>query len=211
MPHAQTPLPQTRFGFLRSRRFLACVAVLILCGVWLFCGGAANLAVSGARSALARRDVDAAREWFEFADWLHGSEAEVAFLKARASRRQGDIGDARNWLGVALALGTDRRAVQREMILASAQAGRMRDAELWLNELLLHPGDDGQDIFEAFVTGFYVNNEFGKADTLTTSWIADFPDNSYPWIFRAKIKHTNESASSRGKGLSGGIEARSRC
>ena len=187
MPNTQTPASKTRFRFLRSRRFFVCAAIFSITGIWLFCGGAAGLAVSQARAALTQRDVDTAQDWLEIADWFHGRKAEIAFLKSRACRRTGDLEEARKWLDVALALGTDRGTVQRERILMSAQVGRMRDAEPWLSELLFNPGDDGREICEAFVTGYFLNEESQKADDLFATWIADFPEDSYPWIFKGKI------------------------
>jgi len=187
MSKTENQISKTRSGFLRSRRFLGCAAALILCGAWLFCGGAASFAVSKAKSATARRDMNAAQKWLDFADRFYGEKAEIAFQKARASRLQGDIGQAKKWLGIAHKLGTDRRVVWREWILIYAQVGQMHDVESRLDELLDNPGDDSRDIFEAFVTGFVLNSEFRKAHDLATLWITDCPDDARAWNARAQI------------------------
>ncbi|MDA1230807.1 MAG: tetratricopeptide repeat protein [Planctomycetota bacterium] len=165
---------------------------LIICGVWLFCGGVARFAVSKAKSALALRELDVAQEWLNFADRFNGDQAEIAFQKARASRIQGDIGKAKKWLGIAHKLGTDRRTLWREWILVFAQVGQMHDVESRLDELLHNPGDDSRDIFEAFVNGFVLNSEFDKAHALATLWITDFPDDAHPWLARALIRQQTQ-------------------
>jgi len=187
MPKAKSPVPKTRFS-LRSRRVFVYAALLIGFGIYLYCGGASNYAASRTRAALARRDLDSAQEWLDFADWLGDRQAEIAFLKARIHRKRGELEETRRWLAAAQKLGWDKEAVRREEIILFAQVGQMRQAEPWLSELILSPGDDGQEICEAFVNGFYLNQDLRKADALITSWIGDFPEDPQPWVFRAKMK-----------------------
>ncbi|MDA1230806.1 MAG: tetratricopeptide repeat protein, partial [Planctomycetota bacterium] len=171
----------------RARRFCAYIVVAAACLSWLYFGGASQFVASRARSALARHDIESAREWLQFADRLNDRQPEIAFLKARAARKDADFEGALKHLNLAQELGWDNELLRREEILLFAQAGLMRQSEPLLKELLLRPGDDGSEICEAFVSGFLLDNNHQKAMMVINAWIGDFPEAAQPWIFKGEI------------------------
>jgi tetratricopeptide (TPR) repeat protein len=189
MPKQRSKSADDQLSGSRPKRYLVYATVVIAAVVWLwFGGGAAGFALMQARSALGGRDLDASLEWIEIVDWLDARNAEAALLKARISRRKGELGQAREWLQKALDRGCPQKDVRREQTLAFAQAGQMREAEPQLRALLLDPGDDAQEICEAFASGYYLNHELKKAAALIDSWAADFPEDPQPWLFRGRIQ-----------------------
>jgi tetratricopeptide (TPR) repeat protein len=193
MPKQKSESTDEQLPGSRSKRYLVYTTVVVAVATWLwFGGGAAGFALMQARSALSSRDLDASLEWIEIVDWLDIRNAEAALLKARISRRKGELGDARDWLQKALDRGCPQKDVRREQTLAFAQAGQMREAEPQLRALLLDPGDDAQEICEAFASGYYLNHELKKAAALIDSWAADFPEDPQPWLFRGRIQKSQQ-------------------
>lgn len=142
--------------------------------------------VNEASEALADRREHAALAHLESASETDPESAEVQFLLARAYRRLGRMDDARAHLRAARSLGTDLDRVRREQWLAMAQAGQLREAEPHLAEMLEDPGDDGREICEAFVNGYFINFRFGAALRLLDAWEGDFPADWRPHEFRGE-------------------------
>jgi len=65
-----------------------------------------------------------------------------------------------------------------------AQSGQMREAEPHLRQLLLDPGEDGQEICESYVIGYLRNRQLWKAMPLIDVWQAEFPGDPQPHALR---------------------------
>lgn len=100
----------------------------------------------------------------------------------------GRMEQARKQLAKAIACRYPNHDVEREEWLALAQSGQMRDAQPHLAELLINPGEDGAEICEAFVNGYFLTNQFNKALELLSTWEAAFPQDSQPHFFRGKYE-----------------------
>ncbi len=138
------------------------------------------------RQAVERRDADAAVLWLVPVLTLAPDNPEAHFWLARAYRRQGEMTRVRTHLERAGSLGFSRERLQREEWLAMAQSGQMRESAPHLSELLIDPGDDGPDICEAYVNGFFLSCRFHDGLELLDVWRAEFPKDAQPCLFRAK-------------------------
>jgi len=132
------------------------------------------------KSLVARKTEDAI-------DWLKSiperrTVGKREFLLARAYRRLGQQDFARQHLQTAFDLGFPVEQLEREQWLAMAQSGQMREAESYLRRLLQDPGDDGAEICESFVKGYFRKHEFSKAIPLLEAWKADFPNDPLPYV-----------------------------
>jgi lipopolysaccharide biosynthesis regulator YciM len=173
----------------RRRRWLLAglvLGTLALCG-WGWAGGARQLLGHLAARALARRELDAAARWLAWAHRIAPADARAELLRARLARRRQDYQGVRDHLLRAAQLGSPRDLLEREQSLASAQAGQLRDAELQLPRLLIDPRDDGAEICEAYVTGYLLTYQTGKAHRLLDAWENDFPADPLPSVVRARL------------------------
>jgi tetratricopeptide (TPR) repeat protein len=112
---------------------------------------------------------------------------------ARAYRRQGRLDEVRQCLHTAKRLGFSTDRIEREELLAMAQVGQLKEAEPHLIELLLNPGDDGPDICEAYVNGFFATNRFPQALKILEVWQKDFPNDPQPYLFHAILNKMSMS------------------
>ncbi len=142
---------------------------------------------SRARQALASRDNSRAAAALRQSLALAPDRAEGLFLLARLCRREGRPDRALALLGRAKALGGDPDRAERETLLVLAQAGRLRQAEPKLSALLIDPRDDGPDICEAYVQGYFTNLRLREAVTLIDAWEKDFPGDPQPHFRRGYV------------------------
>ncbi len=164
------------------RRWL--VAVLLLGGLtWFYDYLWARLLVPRAVAALRSREPERALVWLDRVDWLASRDAEAAFQRARTYRNLGRMAEVRTWLERAYELGIPQTRIEREQWLAFAQTGQMKEAEPHLHELLLDPGEDGAEICNAFVNGYYRVLRIDSAQPILEAWITDFPDDPRPHQF----------------------------
>lgn len=138
-----------------------------------------------ARRALKARDADQALNAAREAARLAPNSGEVYFILARAFRRQGQLDSVRESLKRAASRGVTRDRIRREEWLAMAQAGQMQEARPHLSELLINPGDDGPEICEAFVNGFFLTYQLAEAFQILDVWEKDYPTDAQPHVFRA--------------------------
>lgn len=138
------------------------------------------------RTHLVQRQSDEALAAFQQACALDPRRAETHFWLARAYRRLGRFDEVRMQIEDAWKLGHPVRTLKREQWLALAQAGQMADAEVHLGELLSDPGDDGQDICEAYSNGYFIANRILPAMKILEAWERDFPNDSQPHVFRGR-------------------------
>ena len=124
---------------------------------------------------------------------LNPHSPETQFLLARAYRRLGRMNEVRHHLLRARALGWPRDLVQREEWLAMAQSGQIASAEPYLGELLRNQRDDGAEICEAFVEGYFASYRFTKGLLLVDAWETDFPNDPRPHLYRGLAFENSKS------------------
>jgi Tfp pilus assembly protein PilF len=98
----------------------------------------------------------------------------------------------RSHLETAWKLGYPTASIRREEWLMMAQNGQLRAAEPHLTELLVNPGDDGTEICEAYVEGFFLAYRISEALGLLEVWQADFPTDPQPHFMRG-LFHAHNS------------------
>ena len=157
-----------------------------------------------AERALRERKAEIALAWLKsIAD--RQSDGQTEFLMARAYRRLGDLDQVREHIQLAYDHGFSVERLQREQWLAMAQSGQMRDAEPHLRRLLQDPGDDGPEICESFVSGYFRNRQIQKAMPIIDAWQADYPDDPLPYSIRAgrfrELEHWSEAIAAYRKTL----------
>ncbi len=140
-----------------------------------------------ARMLLARRHDAAALEPLRAA--LRGDleNPKTLLLLARAHRRLGNLPRVSLLLNRAETLGGDARRIERERLLTLAQSGRLSEAEPFLPDLLLNPDEDGPDICQAFVQGYFANLRSGDAVRLLDVWQQSYPNDSQVYFMRAYL------------------------
>ncbi len=137
-----------------------------------------------ARRALRDRDADKALNAAREAARLTPNDGEVHFTMARVFRRQGQLDKVHESLERAAKLGVTRNRIRREEWLAMAQAGQMKEARPHLSELLINPGDDGPEICEAYVNGYFLTYQLADAFQILDVWEKDYPSDAQPQVFR---------------------------
>lgn len=140
------------------------------------------------RRDLSARDYTAARRDLDRLDTWFGHDGESSFLRARLGRKLGDWDAVRQLLLRARDQKYPVELLEREQWLALAQSGQLRAAEPHLSRLLTDPRDDGAEICEAYVNGYFVNYRLSDAVKLLDAWIADFPKDPEPRLIRGKIR-----------------------
>ncbi len=136
-----------------------------------------------AERALVERNSEWALGWLEsIPEWNRNGHTHLLF--AKAYRRQGKFDLVRKNLQTAWDRGVPVEQLEREQWLAMATSGQTREAELHLRQLMLDPRDDGQDICESFVAGYFLNHQFSKAAPLLDVWEAEFPEDPRPHELR---------------------------
>ncbi len=175
----------------RVRVVLGVVAASLAIG-WPLRLATATLLKERARSALAAREPDRAVLWLNRAEGWFGADGETSFLRARADRQKGDWNALLMHLKQASALGCAPIRIEREQWLAQAQSGQLRDVETRLPRLLADPREDGAEICEAYVNGYFLNHRLTEAGRLLDAWIADFPHDPEPLYIRGKIRSESQ-------------------
>ena len=141
-----------------------------------------------ARRSIEQTDYANALRWLDRANWTRRADVEVEMLRARVYRKQGRM----DLLGKAIArahqLGAPTGRLNREQWLALAQSGQMAEAEPHYSELLLNPGEDGEEICRAFALGYTRIQRFGPAIRLLEAWMADWPDRAEPYLLRGRLR-----------------------
>lgn len=153
---------------------------------------AAYRQIQVAKKALRERDAGLAQASAQKAIELTPKNAEAHLLLARAFRRQGHLKEVRQHLTTAHRLGLSTKRLQREEFLAKAQSGQMNEAGPHLSQLLLDAGDDGPEICEAYVNGYFLLNFYAEAIPLLTAWHRDYPNDPQPHVFRGILANTKQ-------------------
>ncbi|HVW01997.1 MAG TPA: tetratricopeptide repeat protein [Planctomycetaceae bacterium] len=171
------------------RRFRRRIVAFVAVGAVLLAVFAVGpLAKLLARRELAIRRPQAALWWLELGSRFRSNDPEIEFLQARAARKEARWDLVQQHLRRAYDLGYDRGKIEREQWFASAQSGNLRTSLPHLPQLLTDPQGDGQEICEAFVSGYFLNHRLSEAVELIDAWIADYPRDPLPWQIRGKIR-----------------------
>ncbi len=190
--------PAMRLRLPQGRKLYRLLALLVLLGGLAFWGTPLLLVqyrLGKGRSALEARDAESALGYLSQAESLSPDHAETQFLLSRTYRRLGRLDLVRKHLKRAWDLGYDVEKLKREQWLALAQAGQMSQAEPHLKQLLGTPGEDGAEICEAYVNGYFRVFRFAQAFGLLDAWQADYPEDEQPHVFRGEFaKHRGNDA-----------------
>ena len=146
-----------------------------------------ELSLHRARRALRVRDNERALDELRSALRLALDRSETHLLLARAHRRLGNLERVPALLRRARKLGADPERAQRETWLLLAQSGRLVEAEPHLADLLMDPRDDGADICQAYVQGYFTNLRVSQATELLDAWEKEYPDDARPHFMRAYL------------------------
>lgn len=136
--------------------------------------------------------------------------AETHFLLARAHRRLGNLDKTPGLLRRAEKLGGARDRAERETWLLLAQSGLLREAEPHLDDLLMDPRDDGADICQAYVLGYFAQVRVTDAARLLDTWEKAYPEDPRPHFMRGYLLYglgmrpEAEAAYRKGLGLAPG-------
>lgn len=179
----------------RIARWFILIAIVISIGyaVWNQASLRLSWELSGARDALANRDPERALSYLHAAHQIAPQNGEVDYLSAKAWRRLGQLNKAGEALKSAFKMGFDPNLLRREQWLAAAQAGQMSVAEPHLSELLMDSRDEGADICEAFVNGYFRINNPQRALPILDAWKKEFPKDERPWICLASFQETSDN------------------
>lgn len=144
-----------------------------------------------AERALREEDAEAALGWLDsIPEWNRVGKTHLIYAKAH--RKQGKFDLVRTHLKAAWELGVPVELLEREQWLTQARAGLMDAAEPHLRQLLLDPGEDGQEICECYVTGYLLNYQFSSAAPLLAAWEAEFPLDPRPHELKAAWMQDSE-------------------
>lgn len=179
-------LPSRLKQLCRSKR-LAAVALFAGFVAWGWFDGLARIVNWQARGALSAYQPVRARDVLLRAErWTHNN-AESQFLLARASRRLGQFDDTRTHLQRAWDLGFPVERLEREQWLAYAASGQLQEAEPHFSELFTDPRGDGDEICDAFATGFLMAYRLQETNRVLDVWEADYPGDPRPHFLRGRM------------------------
>jgi len=139
------------------------------------------------RQAYVQRDFAKSLKWLDAVRLIASDDSSTALMRARIYRKQGKMVELAAALKEAHRIDAPVNLLDREQWLALAQSGQMSQAEQHLSKLLQEPGEDLEEICDAYVTGYMRNLNFGAAHTLLESWIKDFPESAWPHLLRGRI------------------------
>ena len=135
----------------------------------------------------------------------HGPKPDITLQLIRAHRRLGNLPIASLLVQAAARQGADKAAVELEQKLLSVQSGQIRGFDKEFSALLVEAGDNGPDIFEAYVLGLFANLRTDEAFGLLNGWTKSSPTDPMPrfleaYLFKG-IGRIPEAVNSYRKGL----------
>jgi Tfp pilus assembly protein PilF len=186
--------PQRRTGrWMGMLRFALLAAIVILIAVF-WDSMLVLYRQSRARMMLGERHDRAALQPLRSALRRDLTNPETLLLLARAHRRLGDLPKVKLLLDHAETCGGEESRIERERWLVLAQSGRTREVESHLPEMLMDPGEDGPDICQAFVQGYFSNLRSGDAVQLLDVWEESFPEDPQVYFMRAYLMQSVDDA-----------------
>lgn len=181
------PKPQDRHSGVRMRRvwlgLFLCVASL---AIW-FSGGPVTLLHSRVSAHLTNRDYEDAQSMLAWIRTLGLANAETSFWDARLNRKLLQVSMVPELLQSAGRGGFSPERVRREFLLLQAQTGQISDVMGDLKQMMVEPGEDGQEICEAYVNGALIAGVTDLALAILPVWKADFPKDPQAHYAHARL------------------------
>jgi tetratricopeptide (TPR) repeat protein len=140
-----------------------------------------------ARSRLNDRDSEDAVEILQSALQLAPENPEVHFLLARSYRRLGQFSKVIEHLDEAEGWGWPSELIRLEQLMGAAQAGQLQASAPALYRFLGKGGDygdEGPEVCEALVNGYFLSYQFGLAQPLLDEWQEAYPGDAQCYLFR---------------------------
>ncbi len=109
-----------------------------------------------------------------------GNDPETLLQTVRAHRRLGDSRKALLLIEAARSAGAAKNRVELEQKLLAVQAGQIRGFDKEFPDLLAASGDDGPDIFQAYILGLSSNLRTDEAFSLLSGWQNSSPGDPLP-------------------------------
>ncbi|MCB9925943.1 MAG: tetratricopeptide repeat protein [Planctomycetaceae bacterium] len=125
-------------------------------------------------------------------DESYGSTSESLFLRARALRHSGAYDQVDVALNKAEHLGCDENRIERERLFLQVELGQTSPDDRMLQRLAMDPGGDAQEVFEALVKGYFLNDELGRATMVLDAWHKSFPNDPQPFFYGGTIAEHNK-------------------
>jgi len=141
----------------------------------------------GARNLLRERDSEGAVSVLVGAHRIDANNPEVNYLLARSYRRLGKFGRVAEHLDVAEGYGWPAELIRLEQLMGAAQAGQLNASAPELYKFLSRGGDygdEGPEVCEALVNGYFLSYQFGLAQPLLDEWQSAYPDDAQCYMFR---------------------------
>lgn len=140
--------------------------------------------------ALEAYDNRVALGWLKWSEWMRNDPREIALSRVRAYRRLRQFDLVRENLLRARDAGVSRKQLEQEQWLTLAQTGQLDQVQDKVSQLLVDPDVDARDVCEAYVTGFLLTAQSGRALELIVPWLADFPNDAQAHYLRGKAHAT---------------------
>jgi tetratricopeptide (TPR) repeat protein len=169
------------------RRLLLGLCLAFVAGLCLIQPCRVQYRLWQARQALARRDAKEALVRLERAECISPNSGETQFLMARAYRRLGQMDQVRARMTRASQLGYSRETLKREELLVLAQSGQISMAHPKMLALMMDPGPDAEDVYEAIVQGSLRTFQLGPALSALDAWEGDRPNSPEPHFYRGLV------------------------
>ena len=140
-----------------------------------------------ARDLLRERESDLAVEVLLSAHEVDADHPEVNFLLARGFRRLGQFTKVVEHLELAEGFGWPAELIRLEQLMGAAQAGQLTTSAPELYKFLSRGGDygdEGPEVCEALVNGYFLSYQFGLAQPLLDEWQTAYPADAQCYMFR---------------------------
>ena len=163
------------------------LCLVIVAGVVLVRPVTVEYRIWQARRAWAKQDAETALAWLELAERLDPNRSKTQFWMARVYRRLGQMDRAHERLTRASELGHPAQALRHDELLTLAQSGKIPLAHPEVLALMMDPGADAPDLYEALVQGALQTFRLGDAMSLLEAWEGDQAANSQPPFYRGLV------------------------
>ncbi len=161
--------------------------VMALLGVAFWKPVSVSWRLRQARLRLKDRDSEDAVAILQAAHQLAPENPEVHFLLARSYRRLGQFGKVVEHLDEAEGWGWPSELIRLEQLMGAAQAGQLQASAPELYRFLGkggNYGDEGPEVCEALVNGYFLSYQFGLAQPLLDEWQEAYPQDAQCYLFR---------------------------
>lgn len=182
MTRGKRPSPTNQIQrFWRRRRFVICILGLVVAITALMFGpkALAVLARHMASREMAAWAIGSAQQWLTRAASLNPSDGTTDLMRAVCFRRLDQMDDWSAALQAAKRKGAPATQTQLETEIGFIQSGRFGENEELRLGALIEEGGSTHDVAAAFVHGFLVRGEYGKANMLLQDWGENYPNEAH--------------------------------